>query len=559
MASKVQLDAILKLIDVQVNPQVFRKVSQAVAGMPPALAQTNTHLKNVQGNVQGVNKRLQKTGQQLSNNERAARLFLQRMAQFAILLPTFATLNRAIQGSVSFLFEFDSALRDIIRVDVTGLADRIEEIGDAALKTATDFGVTATEVLSTIRVFKQAGDTIEESQERARIAILATQISTLSAAQATEVFIAAARQFGEVGENSALVLDKLAKVEDIAAVNAADVAEAFRTGGNALAEFAGNIDDSIGLIAALREQTRKSGREVGTFFKTLQTRLFAAGEARDAVEALGVEVQNLDGTLRPTLGVLNDLKARFDTLTDAQAANAAKAIAGIRQFESLIATLNSLESANRFAEQSSNAAGTAEEKRLITDAKLERQLGKLVAQGQVLAEALGDAGLEDSLAGALKAATLILKAFTALADIIDDIGGNITPLLALGGVTLGRSIFGLSRQGVPGAGPGGSTGPTPGAEGFIGPLTKSQNQLASFGTQIKRSTDIVKSFVTREAQRLQLLGTSLQISKAQGVIVQASNKAIQAHTTAIKQNITAIKASETAALRQRGSPLSGGS
>jgi hypothetical protein len=250
MANKVQLDAVLNLIDVKINPQVFRKISQSVAGMPKSLKDVNVQLQMAGKNTTNLNRRLRQTGVQLTANERAAKLFLQRMAQFAILLPTFATLNRAIQGSVSFLFEFDSALRDIIRVDVSGLSDRIEEIGDAALRTAGDFGVTATEVLATTRVFKQAGDTIEDSQERARVAILATQISTLSAAQATEVFIAAARQFGEVGQNSALVLDKLAKVEDIAAVNAADVAEAFRTGGNALSEFSQSIDDSIGLIAS---------------------------------------------------------------------------------------------------------------------------------------------------------------------------------------------------------------------------------------------------------------------------------------------------------------------
>jgi len=498
--AKVQLDAILKLVDVQINPQVFRKISQAVAGMPQGLQKTNTQLKGMVGNTAAVNKGLKKTGAQLSGNERAARLFLQRMAQFAILLPTFATLNRALQGSIKFLFEFDSALRDIVRIDVGGLKDRMEEIGDAALKTAVDFGVTGTEVLGVTKVFKQAGDTIEESQSRARTAILATQISTLSAAQATEVFIAAARQFGAVGEDSAAVLDKLAKVEDIAAVNAADVADAFRTGGNALAEFSGSIDDSIGLIAALREQTRKSGREIGTFFKTLQTRIFAAGDARSAVEALGVTVENLDGSLRPTLQVLNDLKGRFDGLTQAQQTNAAKSIAGIRQFEGLIATLKSLEKANQFAEESANAAGTAEEKRIITDAKLERQLGKLVAQGQLLAESFGDTGLEDSLAGVLKIATGILKAFTSLAGIVDDIGGNITPLLALGGVALGRGVFGLAG-GKTGGGGGGGAGPKPGAKGFIGPqqLRPLRDSFKNLGGVVKNTIRLekAKAFETR--------------------------------------------------------------
>jgi TP901 family phage tail tape measure protein len=544
MADKIQLDAILNLVDVKINPQVFRKISQAVAGMPNALNKTNTHLQGIASTSQTVNKQLSRTGQQLSTNERAARLFLQRMAQFAILLPTFATLNRAIQGSVSFLFEFDSALRDVVRIDVGNLASRIEEIGDAALKTATDFGVSATEVLNTIRVFKQAGDTIEQSQERARVAILATQISTLSAAQATEVFIAASRQFGEEGQNSASVLDKLAKVEDIAAVNAADVADAFRTGGNSLAAFGKSLDDSIGLIAALTEQTRKSGREVGTFFKTFQTRVFAAGEARDAVESLGVEVQNLDGTLRPTLDVLNDLKTRFDGLTEAQQANAAKAIAGVRQFESLIAVLNSLDDANQFARESALSAGTAEEKRAITDAKLERQLGKLVAQGQKLAEAIGDAGLEDALSGALKVATALLKAFTSLADLVSDIGGNLTPLLALGGVTLGKSVFGINKgkEGAP---------PTPGQTSFIGPLNQQGLILTqTFKDNIKQVGLSSKGIAQSTAGIVSSFTKSSQVVNAQGVVMGVNLNTLKQHTASLKANVQALRLNADAAFRK---------
>lgn len=547
--SKVQLDAVLKLVDVQINPQVFRKISQSVAGMPPALAKTNTHLKNTSSHVSNANRKLKKTGSQLSQNEKTARLFLQRMAQFAILLPTFATLNRALQGSVKFLFEFDSALRDIVRIDISGLSDRMEEVGDAALQTAVKFGVTATEVLNVTRVFKQAGFTIEESQAKAEAAILATQISTLSSAQATEVFIAAQKQFVGEGENSIAVLDKLAKVEDVAAVNAADVAEAFRTGGNALAEFSGSIDDSIGVISALREQSRKSGREIGTFLKTIQTRLFAAGEARDAVESLGVEVQNLDGTLRPTLPVLNDLRERFESLTQAQQANAAKSIAGIRQFESLLATLNSLERANELSAESSKAAGTAEEKRAITDAKLERQLGKLVAQGQALAEAFGDAGLEDTIVKVLSVATKLLGVFTSMVESVADIGGNLTPLLALAGVRLGRSVFGLAGGGTPGGGgAGGGGGQKPFTKGFIGPLTEAQSAVSGFGTDLKRL-----SKVTVDSGRF--IGNSVQrriaIMKGDGQAFIAHTRSLNANRAAINKNATAYANSQIAAITQK--------
>lgn len=539
--AKFQLDAVLNLVDVQINPQVFRKISQQVAGLPIALQNVTVNLKSASVQAGNLNTNLKKTASTLTQNERAASLFLRRMAQFAILLPTFATLNRAIQGSVSFLMEFDSALRDIVRTDVKGLAGQMEAIGDAALKTAVEFGVVAQEVLNVTKVFVQAGLSIEDSQERARLAILATQVSTLQSADAVEFFIAATKQFNLNNEQLISALDALVRVEDLAAVEAQDIAEAFRTGGNSMAEFGKDINDAIGLISALREQTRKSGREIGTFFKTLQTRIFAAGESRDAVEALGVSVQNLDGSLRPTLDVLNDLKKAFDGLNEAQAANAAKSIGGVRQFESLIATLNSLERANELSQKASEAAGTADLKRTVTDEKLERQLGKLIAQGQAFAEALGDAGLQDTLAKALKLATGLLERFTKLADIVAEFGGNLTPLLALAGVKLGQSVFGLTGFGAPGGGAGKT--PQPGQANFVGPLTQAQSAISSAGKDLKRLGSIASESAKFVTTLTRQIAVNTTMTQAQGLQLNIDTQALKVHTTAIKTSAAQLAAS----------------
>lgn len=542
MANKLQLEAILKLVDVQINPAVFRRISQAVANLPASVKGFSQGINAANTSAGTLNNTLGQTGSQISVAEKGAKLFLQRMAQFAILLPTFATLNKIIQGSVSFLFDFDSALRDIIRADVTGLSDQMEQVGDAALKTARDLGESSLKVLEFTKTFIQAGFTIEESQDKARAAILATQVSTLNAAEAVEIFIAADKQFQAEGKNSAAVLDKLAKVEDVAAANAVDIADAFRTGGNSLAEFSKSIDDSIGLIAALREQTRKSGSEIGTFLKTIQTRIFAAGEARDAVEGLGIAIENLDGSLRPTKDVLNDLKTAFDGMTESQAASAAKAIAGVRQFESLIATLNSIDRANELARESAAAAGAAEEKRTITDAKLERQLGKLVAAGETLAEALGGAGLEDALVGALKVATKLVDTFSSAVNIIDSLGGSIAPLLALGGITLGRGIFGGGKGGGAGGGQQQSINPLTGAPNI-------QASVAPFKDQMAQLTNILKSSTGYLGVYGKAVLTSSTITSQHGAQVNANTAALAQFKASIQSSIATIKASEAASIK----------
>ena len=495
--AKVQLEAILKLVDVQINPQVFSKISQSVAGLPASIKQTSSSLTGASAATQTFNKSLQQTGQQLTANEKAARLLLQRTSQFAILLPIFVTLNKALQGGVKFLFEFDDALRDIVRTDVKGLSSRMEEIGDAALKTANKFGVTAQEVLGLTKTFVQAGLTIEDSQKRTELAITATQVSTLSAADATEFFLAVTQQFGVAADDLATTLDALVKVEDVAAVEARDIAEAFSTGGNAFAFFGKNVNDAIGIITALREQTRKSGSEIGTFFKSFAPRVFAAGPARDAVEALGVSVENLDGSLRPALSVINDLSVAFGRLTESQAADSAKVIAGIRQYETFEALLVSNARANDIVAKANTAAGTAAQKRLITDEKLDRQIGRLIAQGQTLAESLGDAGLEDTLRSALKVATGLLKVFTGMSDVVSSIGGNITPLLALAGFTLGKSIFGVAGKAAGGLGGGAGAGVAGAAQANAAGSSSqiAAQQLAPAITGIKAELGILGSAI----------------------------------------------------------------
>jgi len=553
--ARVQLEAVLRLVDVQINPQVFRRISQSVAGMPGSLANVNVNLRQTVTHANNLNRRLQQTTQTLSNSERAARLLLQRMAQFAILLPTFATLNRAIQGSVSFLFEFDSALRDIVRTDVSSLRDRMEEIGDTALRTAMDLGVVAQEVLNVTKTFVQAGLSIEDAQERARLAIIATQVSTLDTEGAVQFLITATNQFGLNTDQLKSSLDALVKVEDLAAVEAQDISEAFRTGGNSMASFGKNINDAIGLISALKQQSGKSGREIGTFFKTLQTRIFAAGESRDALEALGVEVENLDGTLRPTLTVLNDMKAAFDGLTEAQAANASKAIAGVRQFEALDATLKSLKRANELSTEASEAAGAVDQKRTVTDQKLEIQLGKLIAQGQAFAEALGDAGLEDAINKVLKVATKLLGVFTSVVDMISQAGGSITPLLALAGVRIGGSVLGFASGGAPGG--GGMQAPQPGQQGFIGPLTQSQAAMASLGTDLKRLGSIAVDGGKALGIMAYNVGVNTKATSMYGYTTSIASRTLTQHTAAVMANARALTASAAASFQNRVANLQG--
>jgi TP901 family phage tail tape measure protein len=546
MANRVELEAILKFVGVKVNPGVFNQISRAAAGMPGPVQQFNRNLSQSIGTANNLNKTLRGVNAQLTGSQRAAQLFLQRMAQFAILLPTFATLNKSIQGGIKFLFEFDAAIKDIIRVDIASLGDQFDEIAKSAFNLASQFGVSAVVAADTIKLYKQAGFELKEANELAELSLLATKASTLDAGQAVEFLLSATKQFKLEGDSLKNSLDALVKTEDLSALEARDIADAFKTGGNSLAVFGKDINDAIGLIAALREQTRKSGNEIGTFFKTLQTRIFAAGESRTALEQLGVSVQNLDGSLRPTLAVLNDLKIRFDKLTEAEQANAAKAIAGVRQFEELIGTLQSLDRANALSAESSNAAGSARTKEAVDATKLQRRLDDLIVAGQKLAFALGEAGSTDFFKNALKGVTGLVDGLTEIVKLLDKFKVPILPILAPLALKGLDKVFGLGLTGSgKGGGGGGKGGGFPG--GGIGQNT---NDLTANTAALKQLTIVIDAL----AQQIKLAsGALMNQAGASQVAAAATNMQTQATNTHIQATRQAAVVAQTWTTRMAGS------
>lgn len=261
----------------------------------------------------------------------------------------------AVSDAITFLRDFDQILTDIAKISGQNSRE-LASIGAALLQTAGDLGAVAEDVSGQFRIFVQAGFDAAQALDLARQATIGYQATTLNATQASEILIQTMKVFGEI--EAAQVFDKIATAESTAAVTATDLQEAIKRSGATFQAVNATLSETIGLISALQERSRRGGAVVGTAFRTINTRIFA-GDTREAVEALGVSVADYAGNLRPLVDVISDLSVRFETLTEKERVQAATTIAGRRQFESFIQILASVDRAQFIAAETADQQGEA--------------------------------------------------------------------------------------------------------------------------------------------------------------------------------------------------------
>lgn len=101
-----------------------------------------------------------------------------------------------------------------------------------------------------------------------------------------------------------------------------------------------NIEDlavAIGLMANAGIKGEKSG----TALRSILTRLSTPPkECAEAMKALGINIQNTDGTMKPLNEVMGELRKSFSGLSDAQKTQYAKSIAGQEAMSGLLAIVN---------------------------------------------------------------------------------------------------------------------------------------------------------------------------------------------------------------------------
>lgn len=404
-----------------------------------------------------------------------------RYASFVVATAVPLAIIGSLGAATSAAVAFEKQMLKINQV-LSPTTERFAEIRSVILALSQETGVAAEEIGKAAQILAQAGALTADVDLRGALEDLAKVplLPTFEGIeQATDGILAFTKQFGLSISDTGAILEKLNAVSKKFAVESKDLIEAAKRGGAAFSAFGGDIDDFIGIVAALRQTTRESATSIGTALKTISTRVIREENIR-LLETFNIKVRDSNGVLLKAIEILRNLSQGFDQLGKEQKRQLAESLGGFRQVGKIIAALSGqfklVDEASKVSRESINTLARDAEKALqIVSGQfglLKAQLfafvqalapgvilpivSNLIAVGRAatsIAQALSPAIALAAQLGTALALIAAIKFGPSLLGVLGSVGGKIGGFLTGGGAAAGAAAAGGAAAAAGGLGP----------------------------------------------------------------------------------------------------------
>ena len=362
--------------------------------------------------------------------------------------------------------KLDSAVVNLSMV--TGYnRDRTKELVASYSEMAQELGAVTSEVAAAADDWLRQGYSLEDTNELIKTSTVLSKIGLINSAEATQYLTSAIKGYKVEINDAMSIADKLSAVDMAAAVSVGGLAEGMSKTANS-ARLAGvEMDTLLGYLAAVGEVTQQDMASIGNAFKTMFARYSNVklnklvdddGESLNDYERIltrvGIRLRDNLGEFRDFTDVLDDVQAKWSSLTEVEQSAIATALGATKQKENALTLMENYGKAMEYAGISADSAGTAMEKYDAYSQGIEANMARARASFESLSTnilnsdavvtfvKLANGALQ--FADALAKCKLLLPAIVGVVTSIKNVGlsniGGIYPRNALA-VTLNEPLL----------------------------------------------------------------------------------------------------------------------
>ena len=422
------------------------------------------------------NESLKKSGMTLSNYEtQLSKLGPEGTKAFATLAQSIATAEIPLKRSNAMLNEFFTTLKNTARWQisssilhgfmgtlssakmyaqdlneslnniriVTGHStDQMARFAAEANKAARELSTTTTAYTDASLIFYQQGLNDEEVAARTEVTIKMANAAGESAQKVSDQLTAVWNNFYDGSESLEYYADVMTALGAATASSTDEIAagiEKFASVANAIGL---SYDYAASALATVTATTRQSADVVGTAFKTLFSRMqgLKLGETLEdgtdltkysaALKTVGVDIKTANGDLRDMNDILDDLGGKWQLLTRDQKVATAQTVAGVRQYNQLMALMENWDFFQENLTVAQGSEGTLTKQANIYAEGWEAARDRVKASAEAIYNSLINddffIGINNMVSSLLDSVNLLIKGFGGLPGVITLLGTALT-------------------------------------------------------------------------------------------------------------------------------------
>lgn len=277
--------------------------------------------------------------------------------------------------------------------------------------------------------FRKSGFNDQDAATLAKVAAQYQNVAdtAVSAEDAASSIVSQIRAFGEDADFATHVIDAYNEVANNFSVGTNDLSQAMEIASAGMATYGNEFEQIIGLVTAGTEIMTGRSAQVARGLNTIASRIV---KNQGALEAYGIQVEDVNGNLKSTYDVLAELKPTWDSMSEAERVAFGDAIAGTNQYKVLASVMQNFEHATDATTTALNSSGSAIKENAAYMESLEAKTTALKATFQDLANNV----IDDELVGSV---LNLANGFLQLAN--TDLGRIVTQITLLTGVGWGAT------------------------------------------------------------------------------------------------------------------------
>ena len=350
----------------------------------------------------------------------------------------------AVQSAVGYAEDLNESLNNI-RIVTGQSVEQMRDFAKEANKAAKSLSTSTTNYTNAALIYYQQGLSEKAVKERTDITVQMANVSRQATEEVSDQMTAIWNNYAKGGEDLEHFANAMVKLGADTASSSSEIAQG-------LEKFAA-IGDTIGLsfdnaaaaLATVTATTRQSADVVGTAFKTMFARIqgLNLGETLDdgttlnkyseALDKVGISIFDQNGQLKDMNSILEEMGAKWETLSKDQQVGLAQTVAGVRQYTQLVALMDNFDFYQQNLFSAQNSEGALKEQAEIYEESWEAANKRLRASMEDLwADLIDDEAFIDVI-------NALEKIVSAVDMIAESLGGFKGVLLTTG--TLFTRVF----------------------------------------------------------------------------------------------------------------------